>query len=59
MEWYFWSCQDTPIPAFKHLLKYIYTGHISLASHKEQHMFALAVKLLSKWLCLYVCPLFL
>jgi len=28
--------KDTPIPAFKHLLKYIYTGHISLASHKEE-----------------------
>jgi len=27
--------KDTPITAFRHLLKYIYTGHINLSSFKE------------------------
>jgi len=28
--------KDTPITAFKHLLKYVYTGHINLSSFKEE-----------------------
>ena len=28
--------QDTPLSAFRHLMKYIYTGHMSLANHRDE-----------------------